>query len=337
MMTITPFGTLDGKEVLCATLSEGDTSVSILNYGAVTQDWRVAVNGTPTSMVLGFDRFEDYVLHSRSFGIIAGRVANRTAFGRFTLDGQTYQLATNNGEHHLHGGDVGLGRRMWRMEPDSDANALQLTYHSPDGEDHYPGAVDFTVTVTLKNGAVSYEMEGMPDRITPINLAQHNYYNLAGGGDVLRHHLKMPASRYTPVDAGLIPTGETAPVAGTHLDFTKGAQIGAIDPNRIGIDLNLVLDAERDPSAPAAVLGHDNGCVLRLWTDQPGIQVFDAPAMDIPVPGLNNTTYGGFGGVCLEAQHFPNALNTPHFPQILSSPEMPYRQVLRIAIGSSNG
>lgn len=335
MISISPFGTLDGKDVLRATLSDGDTRVCILNYGAVTQDWRVVVDGKPTPMVLGFDRFEDYPLHSKSFGIIAGRVANRTAFGRFTLDGQTYQLATNNGAHHLHGGDVGLGRRLWQMEADSAANSLRLSHLSPDGEDGYPGQVAFTVTISLADGVLTYDMAGLPDRVTPINLAQHNYYNLTGSGDVLRHHLTMTAPSYTPVDAGLIPTGAIEPVAGTHMDFTAGAYVGEIDPDRIGIDHNLVLDPDRDQSAPAAVLSHENGCVLSLWTDQPGIQVFDAPLMDIPVPGLDHTRYGAYGGICLEAQHFPNALNTPHFPSILCSPDAPYRQILRVAIRPS--
>lgn len=320
---ITQFGTHEGREVREAVLEDGETRVSILNYGCVTRDWRV--RGVPC--VLGFDRFDDYPLHSRSFGIIAGRVANRTAFGRFGMAGETYQLAVKEpGDHHLHGGVLGLGRRLWEMEADGD-KAVRLAYHSPDGEEGYPGAVDFTVDIRLEGHALAYEMRGEPDRVTPINLAQHNYYNLDGGGDVLDHRLRLAASRYTPTDATLIPTGEIAPVDGHHFDFRSGETIGALDPDRTGTDLNLVLDA---PGEVATLTGRD--LTLTLSTDQPGVQVFNAPAMDVPVPGLDGIRYGPFAGVCLEAQHFPDALNQPSFPSILRSPDDPYIQNLRVEI-----
>ena len=321
------FGTLHGQQVVRAVLEAGNTRVAILNYGAVTQDW--LVNGR--HVVLGFDRFEDYPAHSRSFGIIAGRVANRTALGRFSLNGRDYQLATNNGAHHLHGGDVGLGRRVWGMERDSAANALRLTYRSPDGEDGYPGAVDFTVTITLTGTTLTYDMQAMPDRETPINLAQHNYYNL-GGGDVLGHRIWLDATGYTPVDDGLIPTGQIASLAGTHFDYRSPVAIGEADPNGYGVDLNFVLNDSRDPARPAARVVGPDGLTLQLHTDQPGLQVFNAPVMDIPVPGLDGATYGRFGGLCLEAQHFPDSLNTAQFPSIICSPAHPYRQILRVQI-----
>lgn len=321
------FGELHGQKILRETLSDGDVAVSLMSYGAVTQRWQVGAQ----DVVLGFDRFEDYPVHSRSFGIIAGRVANRTAFGRFSLGGESYQLATNNGAHHLHGGDIGLGRRNWRMERDSAANAVRLSYSSPDGEDGYPGAVDFAVTVRLKGHAVTYDMEAMPDRETPINLAQHNYYRL-GGADVRDHHIWVDATGYTPVDDGLIPTGEIAGLAGTHFDYADGVKIGEADPEGLGVDLNFVLRGGRDASEAAAKVVGPDGLNLRLWTDQPGVQVFNAPQMDIAVPGLAGATYGAFGGLCLEPQHFPDSLNKPQFPSILYSPERPYRQSLTVEI-----
>ncbi len=329
---IRKFGEFEGQDVNKAVLRNGDVSVSILNYGCVTQDWRVATPSGERPVVLGFEAFDDYPAHSRSFGILAGRVANRTAFGRFEMDGVAYQLPVNDAGHHLHGGVIGLGRRMWRMEADGDAR-IQLTYRSPDGEEGYPGAVDFTVTVSLDGHRLTYDMSGVPDRPTPINLAQHSYYNLGGGDHVRDHTLWLDAAQYTPVGPGLIPTGEILPVAGTHFDFQKASQMGAIDPAGLGIDLNMILSPDRDHGKPAAIVTHPGGLELKLWTDQPGLQVFNAPNLDVPVPGLEGKRYGSFCGLCLEAQHFPDALNHPHFPSIIATPDRPYRQKLTIEIG----
>jgi len=325
------FGKFDGRDVTRATLTDGDVAVSILNYGCITQDWRVPLGGTRVPVVLGFEQFEDYPEHSRSFGIIAGRVANRTALGRFELGGIAYQLPINNGPNHLHGGLRGLGRRLWTMEADGP-RSVQLSYHSPDGEEGYPGAVDFNILITLEGRALTYVMTGVPDRATPINLAQHSYYNL-NAAHVLDHKLHLTAAHYTPVDDTLIPTGQIDPVAGTHFDFRKPAAIGDLDPRRTGIDLNMVLDADRDTTAPAAILEAPNGLSLKLWTDQPGIQLFNAPEMTIAVPGLAGQRYGHFSGLCLEAQKFPDALNQPHFPSIICTPDAPYHQKLTVEIG----
>ena len=327
---IRKFGELDGRDVMRATLEDGDVSVSILNYGCITQDWRVPLGDRLQPCVLGFETFEDYPEHSRSFGIIAGRVANRTALGRFTLDGRAYQLPINNGPNHLHGGLLGLGRRLWSMEMDG-RKSVQLSYRSPDGEEGYPASVDFTTTITLEGNALRYELSGVPDRVTPINLAQHAYYNL-GGKDVLSHKIWMEADRYTPVDDTLIPTGAVASVSGHHFDFQKEVMIGEADPKRLGIDLNLVLKEGRDVKAPATIVTNQNGLQLTLWTDQPGIQVFDAPEMEIAVPGLDGQNYGPFSGLCLEAQKFPDALNHAQFPSILCSPNTPYHQDLVVEI-----
>lgn len=327
---ISKFGSFDGEDVMRAVLEDGDVSVNILNYGAVTQDWRVPLNGARRSVVLGFEEFNDYPKYSRSFGIIAGRVANRTKHGRFALDGVTYQLPVNPAGHHLHGGDRGLGKRLWNIEADG-SRAVRLTYRSEDGEEGYPGSVEFKLDVRLDGNAVTYEMKAQPDRRTPINLAQHSYYNL-GEGDVLDHKIRIPASTYTAVDEELIPTGELASVAGTHFDFRQAVTFGEIDPERLGIDLNLVLDDARDISAPAVEMSHGNGSSLTLWTDQPGVQVFNAPQMQVPVPGLNGKDCGPFSGLCLEAQHFPDSLNHDHFPSIIHSPDRPYHQRLVVEI-----
>ncbi|MEM9198691.1 MAG: aldose epimerase family protein [Pseudomonadota bacterium] len=328
-MKRTTFGRHDGQEIRDAVLEDGPTRIAVLNYGCVIRDWRL--DGVP--MVLGFDGFEAYPAHSPSFGIMAGRVANRIAGGRFILNGATHQLSQNIPPNHLHGGHVGLGRRVWKMEVDSAARAVQLTYRSPEGEEGYPGAVDFAVTFQLRDGRLICDMTGRPDRPTPINLAQHNYYNLAGAGDSRDHRLQVAADRYLPVSAGLIPTGEIAPVDGTMFDFRTARTVAAADPDAIGHDHNLCLIAGRDPAEPAAELTA-SGRRLRLWTDQPGLQLYTGSKLGPPVPGLDGQRYGPFAGLCLEAQGWPDAVNWPGFPSIIATPEAPYRQRLEVEIAA---
>lgn len=320
-------GTHNGRSVDEITLESAQARVSIMSYGCVIRDWRVPAGGRDVPCVLGFDSFAPYPEHSKSFGIIAGRVANRTAQGRFTLDGTTYQLPVNNGPNHLHGGPEGLGKRLWEMEADS--GAVVLRYHSPDGEMGYPGSVDFEVRFALEGTALRCQMRGVPDRPTPINLAQHNYYNLGQTATILEHRLRIAAPTYTPVDETQIPLGTFADVEGTVLDFRTERTVGEVDPQREGADHNLVLDPNRDPHAPAAELtAPGTGLQLRLWTDQPGVQLFTAKPMQIAHPGHDRALYGPFGGLCLEPQHFPDSLNRPDWPSIIATPEAPYAQDL---------
>ncbi len=332
MITPRPFGQLDGNPVMQGVLETPDARVSVMNYGCVIRDWRVT--GRDHAVVLGFDQFDDYPRHSASFGVIAGRVANRIANARFHLDGKEYNVPANFlGKHCLHGGAIGLQRRLWTMEADTAARALRLSYRSPDGEEGFPGAVDFTVTMQLDGAVLTIDMEGRPDRPTPINLAQHNYYNLNGMGDVRGHWLHVAAEQHTAVDEELIPTGEIAPVEGTPMDFRAPARIGDVDPKRVGFDSNLVLNPDRDVAAPAATAWSDeSGLQLSLWTEEPGLQLYDSANMDIPVAGLDGTHYGPFAGLCLEAQHFPDAVNHPSFPSIVCTPERPYHQRLAVEI-----
>jgi aldose 1-epimerase len=328
------FGRLDGRAVEEVTLESADAAVSIIGWGASVRDWRVDSAGRSLPMVLGFRSLEDYVGHAKSHGAVVGRVANRTAEAWFELDGRRYDLDANYGRHHLHGGPKGLGRQVWEMEVDPAAGAVMLSYTSPDGEGGYPGAVAFSVTYRLDGPRLTCEMTGVPDRPTPISLAQHSYYNLAGGADVRDHVLRVAAKRYTPVDDELIPTGEIASVAGTRYDFREPVSFEASDPERRGVDINLVLDADRDREAPTAELRADwSDRVLRLWTDEPGLQVFNAPKAEVPVPGHDGQRYGRFAGVCLEAQHFPDSLHKPDWRSIVRSPEAPYFQRLVVEIG----
>lgn len=327
---ITGAGRIDGHPLRQAVLEQGEVRVTILSLGCITRDWRVGGR----SVVLGFADPLRYLENPFSFGVIAGRVANRTAHGRFRLDGRTVQLSRNHGAHHLHGGVRGLGRRNWLMEADGP-HGVRLSRRSPAGEEGYPGAVDFSVTIRLEDHRLHYDMRGQPDCRTPVNLAQHSYYNLAGGGSVRDHELRIAASRFTPTDDAQLPTGEIRAVAGTRHDFTAPRTLAQADPAARGHDVNLVLDPDRERDAPAAILrAPDRALVLRLWTDQPGIQLYDAMHMGACCGGHDGKRHDRFHGLCLEPQHFPDALNRPGFPSILCTPEAPYRQRLTVEIGS---
>lgn len=305
-------------------LRDGDTTVTVLSMGCAVQDWQVAGR----RMVLGYDDPAAYRDNPRSMGIVVGRVANRTAQGRFTLEGTTFQLPVGPGGHHLHGGPNGLGKRNWHLTPEGDrAAVLRLT--SPHLDEGYPGAVTFEVRLSLDGSALTWEMTAHPDRPTPVNLAQHLYFNLAGTGTVRDHTLRLAASRYTPTGPDLVPTGEVLPVSGTRYDFLAARSLAQADPQGAGYDLNFALDGG---SGPAAELSAPDGMTLRLWTDQPGLQVYTCGSLAPharPWPGV---PHGNWAGICLEAQGFPNALNTKGFPPIIVTPDAPYRQVTTIDI-----
>lgn len=313
-------------------LEDGDVSVTMLDYGVTMQDWLVPLNGGRQRVVLGFADAQDYPTRNRSYlGVVAGRVANRIAGARFTLDGETFELPANNGPNTLHGGPDGLSKQWWKIEPDG-ARAVRFTHRSPDGAMGFPGTVDFTITVRLDGTTLTYDMAARPDRPTPINLALHTYWNLMGTGPVWDHELQMQAGHYLPVDEGLIPTGEIASVDGTMFDFRKFRRLGDADPERIGSDINMVL-APGD--GPQAAMRAPNGLLFRLWTDQPGIQFYTGANLNPMGGAFAGQTHDRFGGVCLEPQHFPDAVNQPGFASIIATPEKPYSQHLKIDISPS--
>ncbi|CUH79116.1 aldose epimerase family protein [Tropicibacter naphthalenivorans] len=306
------------------TLRDGDTEVTVLNIGGVIQDWTVGGQ----RVVLGHSDPEVYRENPASMGMIPGRVANRIKDARFTLDGIVYHLPKNSGEHSLHGGPEGIGKQIWQMEPEGP-RAVTLRLHSPDGQCGYPGNVDFTVRISLDGGALTWDMRAVPDRVTPINLAQHVYFNLNGTDDIRDHRFTLDAPAYTPTDADLIPTGEIAPVAGTRFDFRAGPHLSEIDADRQGYDVNFVL-AEGDHAKVRVTA--PNGMQLEMWTDQPGVQLYTSTMLTphgTPWPGQTMNLFSGF---CVEAQAFPNAVNQKGFGNILCSPETPYRQVTTIRI-----
>lgn len=316
----------DWREVACVVLERGRHRVELVGIGAATRDWRVARNdGGEARVVLGLPSVRDYLENPHYMGIIAGRVANRIAGAAFHLAGKRHVLQPNEGRNLLHGGAVGLGRRLWQAEIDRAAPAVRFRRLSPDGEDGFPGAVEFEVIVRLSDSGLAYDMRARPDRPTPINLAQHNYYNLGPGPTVLDHWLKVAADRWTPLGPDLVPTGAVEPVP-PALDFRTGAVIGKRDPDRRGIDANLLLETGRDPMAPAAWLRGPSGLRLCLATDQPALQVYTGGGLD--------GRYGvpRFGGICLEPQVPPDAVNQSRFGDIVHTPERPYFQHLKVEI-----
>lgn len=351
---MTSFGKLpDGREAQLYTLTNSrGARVDITDYGAtIVRLFVPDRTGQLDDVVLGYNRVEDYVKASPFFGAVVGRVGNRIAHGRFTLDGQTYTLATNNTPGgipcHLHGGQVGFDKVLWTGEllTVNGAKALRLTYRSRDGEEGYPGNLDVSVTYTLgEDNSLRCDYAATTDRATPVNLTQHSYFNLRGEGrgDILSHRLQLHAARFTAVNAGLIPTGELAPVAGTPLDFTTANLIGeridaAHEQLRFagGYDHNWVLDAARGTLALAASVEEPTtGRTLEVWTEEPGIQFYAGNFLDGSYIGKRGQPYAYRNGFCLETQHFPDSVNQPAFPSTILRPGAAYRTATVFKFGT---
>jgi aldose 1-epimerase len=267
------------------------------------------------------------------FGALIGRYANRIAHGSFTLDGQKYSLPLNNGENTLHGGPHGFNNQVWKAKPIADG--VELTYLSKDGEAGFPGSLTATVRYSLVKGNLRIEYSATTDKNTVVNLTNHSYFNLAGEGDILKQELTLHASRFTPVDAGLIPTGELKSVESTPFDFRKGTAVGArINANdeqlRLGrgYDHNWVLDSGGGKLTEAAeVYDPGSGRVLKVLTDQPGIQFYSGNFLDGSVKGKGGKPYELRSALCLETQHFPDSPNHPAFPTTELKPGDRYHTV----------
>jgi len=352
-MTIesSPWGTMpDGTTVEKFTLANGrGMEVDIVTYGGIVTAIRVPdAKGTVGDVVLGFDSLDGYLAGHPYFGALVGRYGNRIAKGQFTLDGVTYDLAVNNGENHLHGGIVGFDKAVWAAEDVSTDTSvgLELTHVSPDGDEGYPGSLSVTVTYTLtQDNELAIDYRAQTDRATVVNLTNHSYFNLsgAGNGDILGHEIAIDADRYTPVDEGLIPTGELAPVAGTPLDFrtpkTIGANIAADNEQIIrggGYDHNFVLaeDTRTVPESAATVFDPASGRVMEVLTTEPGVQFYTGNFLDGTLTGKGGNVYGKRFGFCLETQHFPDSPNKPEFPSTVLRPGNTYssRTIYRFSI-----
>jgi aldose 1-epimerase len=326
-----PFGTMpDGQAVERFRLTNAaGMTVETIGYGGIITSIRVPDrDGRMDDVVLGFDSLEGYLGENPFFGAIIGRYGNRIANGVFTLDGERYTLAKNNGPNHLHGGEKGFDKVLWQAEPVAGQNAIAFIRTSPDGEEGYPGNLTVRVTYTLTDrNELVVEYHATTDKATPVNLTQHSYFNLAGqaSGDILGHELMLNADRYTPVSDTLIPTGELAPVEGTPFDFRTPTAIGArIDDahpqitNGLGYDHNWVLNgASGDLRLAARVVDPTTGRTLEIATTEPGIQFYSGNFLDGSITGKGGAVYGHRTGFCLETQHFPDSPNQAAFPSTI--------------------
>jgi aldose 1-epimerase len=324
----------DGPVEVFTLTNQHGLRARVLTWGATLVEMSVPDRaGKLADVTLGFDDLERYTKPHPFFGSIAGRYANRIGNARFELDGHTYTLAKNNGEHHLHGGTRGFDKRIWKAEPQGD-DAVRLTYTSPDGEEGYPGTLQVAVTYKLSTkDALSISYEATTDKPTVLNLTNHTYWNLAGSGDVLKHELRLNARQFTEVDAGLIPTGRYLPVAGTPLDFTAakpiGRDIAGLKGEGLpgGYDHNFVIDGKPGELALAAeVRDPASGRKMRVLTTQPGVQLYTANHLK-DVGGRGGQIYGPYAGLCLETQHFPDSPNKPNFPSTVLRPGGKFRSI----------
>ncbi|MBQ1088014.1 aldose epimerase family protein [Streptomyces sp. B93] len=335
------FGRLaDGTKVYRWSLANGGTRMKVLSYGGIVQSLEIPDRrGRYANVSLGFDTIEEYVASSPYFGALIGRYGNRIDKGRFTLDGTTYQLSVNDGENSLHGGAQGFDKRIWDIEPFTHGTdvGLRLHYTSADGEMGYPGTLRTQVTYTLtRHGDWRIDYEATTDKPTVVNLTSHVYFNLAGesSGTIYDHELSIDASRYTPVDAGLIPTGELARVAGTPFDFRRAKTVSRdirVAHQQLlygqGLDHNWVLDKgiTTRPGHAATLRDPSSGRTMRIATTEPGLQFYSGNFLDGTLVGTGGTVYRQGDGLCLETQHFPDSPNKPGFPSTVLRPGQTYR------------
>ncbi len=328
------FGNMpDGAPVDLYTLTNANGLVAkVTNYGVIITELHVPDrHGKLGDIVLGFDNLAQYLVKHPYFGATVGRVANRVGAGKFTLDGNDYSLAINNGVNHLHGGRKGFDKVLWQPEPQSGAS-VKFSYTSPDGEEGYPGTLATTVIVTLTDAnELRLDYLATTDKPTPVNLTNHTYFNLDGEGEVLGYELMVAADRYTPVDAGLLPTGEIVAVNGTPMDFTTPHAIGLHFPRLTneprGYDNNFVLNNGVSGLHLAAwVHSPKSGRVIETHTTTPGIQIYTANFLDGSLTGKRGVVYRRHTGLCLETQDFPDAVNKLNFPSIIVRPHDTYRQ-----------
>ncbi|MDO6431051.1 aldose epimerase family protein [Flavitalea sp. BT771] len=327
----TLYDKLDGQEVYWITLKNGATTVRITNIGcSITSIHTPDRHGVQRNIVAGFDSPVDYLRNPWYFGCIIGRYVNRIGGGRFHLDGQAFQLSRNDDGNHLHGGFGGFHRKIWGMGG-AILNAQEVgvifEYTSPDGEEGYPGNLQVRVKYTLdQQNRLALSYTAVTDRRTPVNLANHSYFNLTGFDDPLiaNHRLMIHAKAYTEKSTHNLPTGNLLPLAGTPLDLSAAARIGdrigqlAMDK---GFDHNYVLDGIR----PAAALYDPlSGRMLRVTTDQPGIQVYTANWWDGAIKGAHPEPYRQHGAIALETQAFPDSPNRPDFPSTILNPGETY-------------
>jgi aldose 1-epimerase len=344
----------DGSAIEAVTLSNTrGVSAKIISYGAALQSLIAPDrNGRRADIVLGYDDAADYEKRPNYWGVTVGRYANRIAKGRFSLDGKTYQLATNNGLNALHGGVKGFDKRNWHVASvESGANAkVVLTYRSADGEEGYPGQLDVTLTYSLDEaGALTVTYAATTDKPTIVNLTNHTFFDLTGGtpAGATQQLLTIPAAAYTPVDESLIPTGESRSVAGTVFDFRKprviaaGMRDGRDEQIRIGrgYDHNFVLDKglTATPQLAARLQDPASGRVVEVLSTEPGVQFYSGNFIDGTLTGKKGRVYRMGDGIALEPQKFPDSPNQSKFASARIDASHPYRHVMiyRISVSAA--
>ena len=323
----TPWGkTPSGEAVELYTLTNAKgAEATIATFGGRIVSLKVPDRaGKMGDVTWGFDTLDGYFTKTPppNFGALIGRYGNRIGKGKFTLNGVAYQLATNNGPNHLHGGVQGFDQKVWKAK-EGPGQSLELTYFSKDGEENYPGNLTSTVVYTLTdNNELRIDYSATTDKDTIVNLTNHAYFNLSGEGDILSHHVMINADRFTPVDKGLIPTGELRSVEGTPFDFRTPKAIGeridakdeqiAIGP---GYDHNYVLNRSGAGLELAArVTDAKSGRVMEILTTEPGMQFYTGNFLDGTIKGKGGQVYGRRSAFCMETQHFPDSPNKPNFP-----------------------
>ncbi len=330
--------TSDGKPVELYVLETDKLTVKVMTYGAIiTEIDAPDRDGKKADVVLGFDDLKGYLAGHPFFGAIAGRVANRIAGGKFTLDGKEYALARNNGPNTLHGGVKGFDKSVWdaKSVEGNGGPSVQLTHTSPDGDEGFPGTLTTTVTYTVTDkGELRIEYKATTDKTTIVNLTQHSYFNLSGpaSGTILDHVLTLAADKYTPGDETMIPTGAIEPVKGTPLDFTNptpiGKNINQIKADPVGYDHNFVLRGGdgKSPALAARVSDPKSGRVMEVFTTEPGVQFYTGNFLDGSNKGKGGVVYNKHQGFCLETQHYPDSINHPSFPSTVLEPGKVYTQ-----------
>lgn len=337
-----PFGTTpDGAPVQLYTLRNvSGVEARISNYGGIVVSLRVPDRaGHYEDVVLGYDRLAGYLKETPYFGCLVGRYGNRIARGRFSLDGATYTLATNNYPNALHGGLKGFDKVVWQANAyqAKEGPTLELTYVSKDGEEGYPGNLTVkAVYVLTRDNALRLEYTATTDKATVLNLTQHSYFNLAAKGDILGHVVEMPADRFTPVDSTLIPTGELKPVEGTPFDFRKPTPIGARinqEDEQLrfggGYDHNWVFSKRTgNLTLLAKVTEPTSGRILEVLSTEPGLQFYTGNFLDGKIVGKRGWTYAHRNAFCMEPQHFPDSPNQPSFPSTVLRPGQTYHNTI---------
>jgi aldose 1-epimerase len=333
-VTKSSFGKLrSGKSVDLYTLTNKNGAIAkVTNYGTIITELHVPdKKGRLGDVVLGFDTLDQYLKGHPYFGCTVGRVANRIANGRFTLDEKPYKLAINSGANCIHGGLRGFDKNLWKATPQEGAS-VKFNYTSADAEEGFPGKLDVTVTMTLSDrNELVLEYLAAANQPTPVNLTNHSYFNLAGEGDIKNHKLILASDYFTPLNSDSIPTGEIKSVTRTPMDFTRpvpvGARFASLGGKPQGYDHNFILrNGGRSLMLAARLTDPKSGRIMEVLTTEPAIQLYTGNSLDGSITGKGGMVYHAHTGLCLEAQHYPDSVNHPHFPNTILRPGETYRQ-----------